>query len=124
MMPRSLGNQKPALGSPMRGDFELTVDNWTIGDILIFHSWTPALIKSYKNLKREFLSLTPRPSRCSFKKKVAGLPVFAQDKKTSSSILSAQDWIGLSIYSIISGYFPGSFKHIVHQNFQRGARQL
>ncbi|HEY5235997.1 MAG TPA: hypothetical protein VIJ14_07460, partial [Rhabdochlamydiaceae bacterium] len=81
MMPRSLGNHNPPLGSPMRGDFELTVDNWNIGDILIFHSLDPSVDQILQDALKENFFLSPQGQADALLKKVASQPVFAQDKK-------------------------------------------
>jgi len=81
MMPRSLGNQNPPLGSPIRGDFELTVDNWNIGDILIFHSLDPSIDQILQEALKENFFLSPQGQADALLKKVASQPVFAQDKK-------------------------------------------
>jgi hypothetical protein len=81
MTPRTLGNQNPPLGSPLRGDFELTVDNWNIGDILIFHSLDPSVDPLLQETLKENFFLSPQGQADALLKKVATQPVFAQDKK-------------------------------------------
>ncbi len=79
MMPRTLGNQNPPLGSPLRGDFELTIDNWNIGDILIFHSFDSSVDPLLQEALKENFFLSPQGQADALLKKIAA--VFAQDKK-------------------------------------------
>jgi eukaryotic-like serine/threonine-protein kinase len=81
LTPHKLSNQNPPLGSPMRGDFELTVDNWNIGDILIFHSFDPSVDYTLQEALKESFFLSPQGKADALLKKVATLPLFAQDKK-------------------------------------------
>src|SRR6185436_1681961 len=81
MTPRTLSNQNPPLGSTLRGDFELTVDNWTVGDILIFHSLDPSVDPLLQEGLKENFFLSPQGQADALLKKVASQPVFSQDKK-------------------------------------------
>lgn len=79
--PRKLSNQNPLLGSPLRGDFEMTVDNWNIGDILIFHSFDSSVDLILQEALKENFFLSPQGQADALLKKVATQPVFSQEKK-------------------------------------------
>lgn len=79
--PRKLSNQNPLLGSPMRGDFEMTVDNWNVGDILIFHSFDSSVDLILQEALKENFFLSPQGQADALLKKVATQPIFSQEKK-------------------------------------------
>ncbi len=79
--PRKLSNQNPPLGSPLRGDFEMTVDNWNVGDILIFHSFDSSVDLVMQEALKENFFLSPQGQADALLKKVATQPIFSQEKK-------------------------------------------
>jgi len=79
--PRKLSNQNPSLGSPLRGDFEMTVDNWNVGDILIFHSFDSSVDLILQEALKENFFLSPQGQADALLKRVAAQPIFAQEKK-------------------------------------------
>jgi eukaryotic-like serine/threonine-protein kinase len=79
--PRKLSNQNPALGSSIRGDFEATVDNWNVGDILIFHSFDSNAEAALQEAFKENLFLSPQGQADALLKKVSSQPIFGQEKK-------------------------------------------
>lgn len=81
MIPRTLGNQNPPLGSLLRADFELTADNWNIGDIVILHSLHPSVDPILQETLKEKFFLSPQGQADALLKKAASQPAFTQDKK-------------------------------------------
>lgn len=81
LTPRTLVNHNPSLGSPLRGDFEMTVDNWNIGDILIFHSLDSSIDATFQETLKENYFLSPQGQADALLKKAASQPAFAQNKK-------------------------------------------
>jgi serine/threonine protein kinase len=79
--PRKLSNQNPPLGSPLRGDFEMTVDNWNVGDILIFHSFDSSVDLALQEALKENFFLSPQGQADALLKKAATQPIFSQEKK-------------------------------------------
>lgn len=69
--PRLLTNQNPPLGSPFRGDFSLTIDNWNIGDLLIFHSFETSQNLILQETLQESLFLSPQGQADALLKKAA-----------------------------------------------------
>jgi serine/threonine protein kinase len=79
--PRPLSNENPPLGTPLRRDFEMTTDNWNIGDVLIFHSFDFNFDLLLQEALKENFFLSPQGQADALLKKVATQPLFAQEKK-------------------------------------------
>ncbi len=79
--PRKLTNQNPPLGSPLRSGFEMTLDNWNIGDILIFHSFDTHVDLILQETLKENIFLSPQGQADALLKKIATQPIFALEKK-------------------------------------------
>jgi eukaryotic-like serine/threonine-protein kinase len=80
--PRILTNTHPPLGSDPRGDFERTIDNWNIGDVIVFHSCRPSLDAMIQEALKENVLLSPQSQADAILKKIAHQPGFSTEKKT------------------------------------------
>lgn len=79
--PRKLMNQHPPLGSSQLREFDVTIDNWNIGNMLIFHSLPSSLDSAMEEAVKENIFLSPQVQADALLKKVAAQPLFAQVKK-------------------------------------------
>jgi serine/threonine protein kinase len=77
--PRLLTSYNPALGTPLRGEVAITVDNWNIGDVLIFHSFQKSADDLLQEALSESLSLSPQGQADALLKKI--VLTTPQDKK-------------------------------------------
>jgi len=78
--PRQLLNHNAPLGSSRR-EYEATVDNWNIGDIIVFHSFSPAFDTRMQEAVQENFFLSPQPQADAILRKMAAEPAFIQEKK-------------------------------------------
>ncbi len=76
--PRQLASANPPLGTTRRGDFAMTVDNWTIGDILIFHSFSSGENELLQEALQENLFLSPQSQADALMKRM----ISSQEKKS------------------------------------------
>lgn len=74
--PRILTSQNPALGNPLRGEVSITMDNWNIGDLLIFHSFNKEANSLLQEALSDNLFLSPQGQADALLKKVV-----VQDKR-------------------------------------------
>jgi serine/threonine protein kinase len=79
--PRILTSQNPSLGAPMRTDVAITIDNWDIGDLLIFHSFNKEADPLLQEALSEYPFLSPQGQADALLKKVVTQSPFSQDKK-------------------------------------------
>lgn len=85
--PKVLVNQHPLLGSSLQSDFEMTIDNWNIADILVLHSFEHLSKEVLPTSLVEHSSLSPQ-SQADFLMKKAMSQNSIQQEKNSKTLLT------------------------------------
>lgn len=80
--PHILTNSHPPLGSDPTNSFEMTIDNWNIGDVLVFNSFDPSKDELIQQALKEHFLLSPQNQANAMVKKLSANPLISNEKKT------------------------------------------